>query len=209
MNQHNDDLEIRARPTGIVTAIAASQRGLLTTVMYSRLPPIDKPSGEGLLPPGATALRDLGIHLYCEMAFPLSGIRFSDEGSSVCSQFVGTLGFSLRRVKLHELLVEFAVRAGVNFQWGARVEEIHSRYCHRKQKAYSLYLAGWRRWAEFHGKKMGGVFFAGRYRETIWFPQTPADSPMDRRRRSLLGRGMSDGRDTQRRGGNLRRRDFW
>ena len=90
LNQHNDVLVIGAGPAGIVTAIAASQCGLRTTVLDARLPPIDKPCGEGLLPPGAAALRALGIHLNSEIALPLSGIRFSDEGSSVCSQFAGT-----------------------------------------------------------------------------------------------------------------------
>jgi flavin-dependent dehydrogenase len=170
LNQHNDVLVIGAGPSGIVTAIAASQRGLRTTVLDARLPPIDKPCGEGLLPPGATALRDLGIHLNCEMAFPLSGIRFSDEGSSVCSQFVGTLGFSLRRVKLHELLVEFAVRAGVNFQWGARVEEIHSRYvtANKKRIPYT-WLVGAdgqnslvRKWAGFSSRAATGKRFGFR-----------------------------------------------
>jgi len=128
LNQHNDVLVIGAGPSGIVAAIAASQCGLRTTVLDARLPPIDKPCGEGLLPPGVAALCDLGIQMNDDVALPLSGIRFSDEKSSACSQFVGTHGFSLRRVKLHELLVDCAVRAGVNLQWGARVEEIHSRF---------------------------------------------------------------------------------
>jgi flavin-dependent dehydrogenase len=170
LNQHNDVLVIGAGPAGIVAAIAASQRGLRTTVLDARLPPIDKPCGEGLLPPGAAALCDLGIHLNGEIALPLSGIRFSDEGSSVCSQFVGTRGVSLRRVKLHELLVERAVRAGVNFQWCARVEEIHSRFVIvNKTRVPYTWLVGAdgqnsmvRKWAGFPSRAATGVRFGFR-----------------------------------------------
>jgi flavin-dependent dehydrogenase len=93
LNQHNDVLVIGAGPSGIVTAIAASQRGLRTTVLDARFPPIDKPCGEGLLPPGAAALRDLGIHLNGEIALPLSGIRFPTKHHPHVRNSPGHMGF--------------------------------------------------------------------------------------------------------------------
>jgi flavin-dependent dehydrogenase len=170
LNRHNDVLVIGAGPSGIATAIAASQCGLRTTVLDARLPPIDKPCGEGLLPQGAAALRDLGIRLNSEIAFPLSGIRFSDEESSACSEFVGTNGYSLRRVRLHEILVEHAVRAGVNFHWGARVGEIHSTFVRaEKTRIPYTWLVGAdgqnsmvRKWAGFSSRAATGKRFGFR-----------------------------------------------
>jgi flavin-dependent dehydrogenase len=125
LSTHSDVLVIGAGPAGIAAAIAASQRGLRTTVLDARFPPIDKPCGEGLLPHGVAALRALGIHLNSDVAIPFTGIRFADEESSVCSEFAGAIGFALRRVKLHDILVERAIREGVDFRWGVRVAEVH------------------------------------------------------------------------------------
>src|SRR5450759_963088 len=116
----SDVLVIGAGPAGIATAIAASQCGIRTTVLDARMPPIDKPCGEGLLPHGVAALRALGIHLNSDIAIPFTGIRFVDEESSACSKFAGATGFAMRRIKLHDILVERAIRAGVDFLWGAR-----------------------------------------------------------------------------------------
>ncbi len=88
------------------------------------MPPIDKPCGEGVLPQGVAALRALGIALPTEIALPLRGFRFVDEEYSACADFAGATGYSMRRVKLHQLLVNHAVEAGVEFRWGARVLQI-------------------------------------------------------------------------------------
>ncbi len=47
-----------------------------------------------------------------------------DEEHSARADFLGATGFSLRRVKLHRLLVNHAIDAGVEFRWGARVMQI-------------------------------------------------------------------------------------
>jgi len=115
---------VGAGPAGIVAAIAARRRGLQATVLDARNPPIDKPCGEGILPQGVAALRALGISLPHESAFPFRGIRFVDEEHSARADFAGATGFSLRRVKLHQALVNHAIEAGVEFRWGARVTRI-------------------------------------------------------------------------------------
>jgi flavin-dependent dehydrogenase len=66
----------------------------------------------------------LGIIFPPECAFPFRGIRFVDEAHSASANFVGATGFSVRRVKLHQLLVNQAIEAGVEFRWGARVTQI-------------------------------------------------------------------------------------
>ena len=113
-------------PAGTVAAIAAASRGLQATILDSRKPPIDKPCGESILPQGVAALKALGISLPPEDAFPFRGIRFADDEHSARANFAGATGYSMRRVKLHQLLVDRAVEMGVEFHWGARVLQIDS-----------------------------------------------------------------------------------
>lgn len=47
-----------------------------------------------------------------------------DGEHSARADFAGATGFSVRRVKLHQLLVNHAVEAGVEFRWGTRVTRI-------------------------------------------------------------------------------------
>ena len=124
MTKHSGVIVVGAGPAGIVAAIAARRHGLHAIVLDARMPPIDKPCGEGILPQGVSALRALGISLPPESAFPFRGIRFVDEEHSACANFAGATGFSVRRIKLHCLLVNHAIEAGVEFRWGARVTQI-------------------------------------------------------------------------------------
>jgi menaquinone-9 beta-reductase len=119
---------IGAGPAGIATAIAARAKGFQTVVVDAQRPPIDKPCGEGLLPHGVAALRDIGIHLNSDVALPFQGIRFVDRDSSACAKFSGGAGFALRRVRLHQLLLDRANHLGVSFLWGTHVTEIQSDY---------------------------------------------------------------------------------
>ena len=119
-------LIVGAGPAGIATAIAASQKGLRVTVVDARRPPIEQACGEGILPAGVSALRQLGIWLDSSVAFPIAGIRFSDETSSACGRITRGLGFGLRRSVLHELLVRRAEELGVSFRWGTRVSDLTS-----------------------------------------------------------------------------------
>jgi flavin-dependent dehydrogenase len=124
VNIHGEVIVIGAGPAGIVAAIAAQKRGKQVIVLDARKPPIDKPCGEGILPQGIAALGKLGISLPAESAFPFRGIRFVDENNSVRADFADETGLSVRRVKLHQLLVDQAMDAGVKFRWGARVTQI-------------------------------------------------------------------------------------
>ena len=119
-------LIVGAGPAGIATAIAASQKGLRVTVVDVRKPPLNKPCGEGLLPEGVSALQHLGVWLDSSVAFPIAGLRFSDEASSACGSITRGVAFGLRRSLLHDLLVRRAIESGVSFRWSTRVSEISS-----------------------------------------------------------------------------------
>lgn len=128
---------VGAGPAGIVAAIAARRHGLQVTVLDSRIPPIDKPCGEGILPRGVAALAALGIGLPRELTFPFRGIRFVDGEQAARADFSGAAGCSVRRVKLHQFLVNEAVEAGVEFHWGARVKHFGSDWVSTAREAFS------------------------------------------------------------------------
>jgi flavin-dependent dehydrogenase len=122
-----DVLIVGGGPAGLATAIAAALRGFRVTVADPRKPPIEKACGEGLLPEGVAALGQLGIQLNSENAFPIAGIRFCDEISSVSGKIpLGATSFGLRRTDLHQLLVLRAEKLGVCVRWGTRVSDWHS-----------------------------------------------------------------------------------
>jgi len=124
VNTPGEVIVVGAGPAGIVAAIAARRRGLQAIVIDARKPPIDKPCGEGILPQGVAALKSLGISFPSDCAFPFRGIQFEDEQHSARAEFTGATGLSVRRVKLHELLMNHALEAGVEFRWSTRVTQI-------------------------------------------------------------------------------------
>ena len=152
---------VGAGPAGIVAALAARKHGLQTTVLDSRTPPIDKPCGEGILPQGVAALKSLGISLPAECAFPFRGIQFVDGQHRAGADFAGQAGYSVRRVKLHQHLVDLAREAGVEFQWGARVVKTDEEAVRTAQETLSYrWLIGAdgqnsqvRKWAGLDGRR--------------------------------------------------------
>jgi flavin-dependent dehydrogenase len=124
VTKRNEVVIVGGGPAGIVAAIAVRRLGLQTIVVDARKPPINKPCGEGILPQGVAALRTLGISLPPENGFPFRGIRFVDEEHSARADFAGATGFAVRRVELHQLLINHAIEAGVEFRWGSRMLRI-------------------------------------------------------------------------------------
>ena len=111
-------------PAGLAAAIALRLRGFRVALADAREPPIDKPCGEGILPPGVEALRKLGIMLGTGDGFSLRGIRFMERGRSVEASFPAARGVGLRRTRLHEMLVCRAAEVGVQFCWGTSVPDL-------------------------------------------------------------------------------------
>ncbi len=120
---HSDVLVVGGGPAGLAAAIAARAKGFRVTLVDSRMPPLDKPCGEGLLPEAVEALRALGVDLGGARNFRFTGIRFSDAASNVSAEFGGATGHGIRRTVLHQLLVQRAEAVGVNLVWGAHVKD--------------------------------------------------------------------------------------
>ena len=151
---------VGAGPAGLVAAIAARQRGLDATLLDARIPPIDKPCGEGILPRGLAASRELGISLPSKSTLAFRGIRFVDGARSARADFSGATGFSMRRTKLHQFLVDRAAEAGVELDWGTRVVRIgdgvlttpRETYCYRWLVGADGQNSGVRKWARLDSR---------------------------------------------------------
>ena len=146
-----DVFVIGGGPAGLAVAIAARRKGYSVVVADGNLPPIDKACGEGLLPDSRRAAARIGIQVPDSLGFEFRGIRFHGAGRSVEADFPrGELGIGVRRVRLHEMLVETADQAGVELRWGAPVtgiEEIRARWIIGADGARSRV----RRWAALDG----------------------------------------------------------
>jgi len=73
-------------------------------------------------------LHALGINLNSDIAVPFLGIRFADRESSSCAKFSAGIGYALRRIRLHQLLIDRAIQAGVSFLWNTRITSIELDY---------------------------------------------------------------------------------
>ena len=108
-------------PAGLAAAIAARQAGFEVTVVDCAQPPIDKACGEGIMPDGLAALRQLGVRIGPGQAAQFRGIRFFNDQDQVEADFPHGAGYGMRRTVLHQLLVDRATEAGVSLHWGARI----------------------------------------------------------------------------------------
>jgi 2-polyprenyl-6-methoxyphenol hydroxylase-like FAD-dependent oxidoreductase len=111
-------------PAGLAAAIAARLRGFRVLVADGATPPIDKACGEGLMPDGLAALRELGVELRREDGFAFRGVRFVDGGYAVGTRFprgIGGAGMGVRRAILQQRMVERAAALGVEFLWATPV----------------------------------------------------------------------------------------
>jgi flavin-dependent dehydrogenase len=105
----------------LATAIAARLKGLDVLVADGAHPPIDKACGEGLMPDSLVALSRLGVAFDRDQSFSFRGIRFLGEGTSVEATFPGERGIGVRRLRLHQLLINRAQDLGVTLAWGTPV----------------------------------------------------------------------------------------
>jgi menaquinone-9 beta-reductase len=126
MRQSTDVFVIGGGPAGLAAGIAARGRGFDVMVADGAEPPIDKACGEGLMPDTIGALKQIGIQVSTLDGFPLRGMRFLDGDMSVKAEFAAGQGIGVRRVVLHQHLMECAQRAGVNLLWRTSVTGISS-----------------------------------------------------------------------------------
>lgn len=119
-----DVLVVGGGPAGLAAAIALRLKGFDVAVIEAARPPIDKACGEGVLPDGVEALRQLGVSVANEDGFSFRGIRFVDESGSPEAPFQGGSGLALRRTRLHAILTSRASELGIRLLWGTRVTDI-------------------------------------------------------------------------------------
>ncbi len=111
-----DVFVIGGGPAGLATAIAARQQGFRVTLADSAAAPADKCCGEGLMPDGVAALRELGVAIPSDSG-RFRGIRFFDQGHAAEGLFAQGCGFGVRRTVLHRLLLDRARQCGVECQF--------------------------------------------------------------------------------------------
>jgi len=126
---NTDVFVIGGGPAGLAAAIAARQRGFNVTIADGARPPVDKACGEGLMPDTLSALQNLGISLSATDGFPFHGLRFWEHNTSAEADFPEEHGLGVRRVVLHQMLLERAQTMGVHFLWqtpvvGIRDDEV-------------------------------------------------------------------------------------
>src|SRR5260370_9377290 len=104
---------IGAGPAGAAVALFAAQRGLRVIVVDKQAFPRDKPCGEGLMPSGRPALRELGLEtaVLSGGAPPLQGIQFGRvEEPPVAVPFPAhageQAGLGIRRITFDAQLAE-------------------------------------------------------------------------------------------------------
>jgi flavin-dependent dehydrogenase len=108
----------------LAAAIAARLKGFNVVVADAAQPPIDKACGEGLMPDSLDALRSLGIAFEPEKSYAFRGIRFIGAGGTVAADFPAERGIAVRRIRLHQLLIDRARAVGVKLLWRTHVTGI-------------------------------------------------------------------------------------
>ncbi|MGH9679160.1 MAG: NAD(P)/FAD-dependent oxidoreductase, partial [Candidatus Acidiferrales bacterium] len=119
-----DVFVIGGGPAGLAAAIATRKKGFEVTLADGGAPPLDKPCGEGMMPGTHAILRDLGVDVSSGGGFAFSGIRFISGGDQVQARFQNGVGIGMRRLLLHQRMVEAADACGVRFRWNTAVKGI-------------------------------------------------------------------------------------
>lgn len=115
-------------PAGLAAAVALQRRGLQVTVLDRAAPPIDKACGEGVLPDGIRALKELGITLPADAGFSFRGICFLDGRFSAAAAFPDEAAIALRRTSLHSALICAAEKEGASLRWGIKNVQLNEGF---------------------------------------------------------------------------------
>jgi len=119
-----DVIVVGGGPVGLAAAIALRLRGFEVLVADRERPPIDKPCGEGLMPDGVAALNRLGISSDFAGALPFRGIRFKEIDAAAEGWFSGGYGLGIRRLALHQRMIDRAAEIGIVMRWGDAVRVV-------------------------------------------------------------------------------------
>src|SRR5258708_13359256 len=178
MSKNTDVFVIGGGPAGLAAAIAARQRGFNVTIADGARPPVDKACGEGLMPDTLSALQDLGIDPSASDGFPFQGIRFWERNTSAQADFPEQHGLGVRRVVLHQMLLENAQSIGVRFLWQTPVVGISNDHVLITGGTIrARWIVGWdgvkargREWCGLNDRTEGAFRYATRrhYRVEPW-----------------------------------------
>jgi flavin-dependent dehydrogenase len=120
-----DVFVIGGGPAGLAAALAARQAGLNVILADRAQPPIDKACGEGLMPDALDALCRIGVSLGSGNGICFRGIRFLDDKLEAEATFSNhSFGLGVRRTRLHRILVERSMEAGIVMLWGRKIEAL-------------------------------------------------------------------------------------
>jgi flavin-dependent dehydrogenase len=111
-------LVVGGGPVGLCAAIRAKQADLGVVLIDRSRTPTDKACGEGLMPDGASLLRNLGIEPESLPGASFCGIRYIEGGVVAEGTFRGAKGYGIRRPDLHRALTNLAEEVGVDLRWG-------------------------------------------------------------------------------------------
>jgi flavin-dependent dehydrogenase len=120
----SDVFVVGGGPAGLAAAISCRQQGLSVIVAERASPPIDKACGEGLMPDSLDVLDRLGVSLAGYETGLFRGIRFVGAECSADAEFPAGNGLGIRRLLLHDALVQKARSCGVEMLWDAHVASV-------------------------------------------------------------------------------------
>jgi flavin-dependent dehydrogenase len=117
-------------PAGLAAAIAAAAQGLSVIVLEQRAEAPDKACGEGILPPGVSALEGLGVLPYLprDDVRCFTGVRFiQEDGTAADVPLPAGGGLGIRRTVLVDAMARRARDAGVAMHHHCAVSALERR----------------------------------------------------------------------------------
>ncbi len=112
-----------AGPVGLATAIYARLAGMSVAVLDPRHHPEHKACGEGIMPRGRRALRDMGVEIPATRCSPFIGIRFVDGATVAEGRFSSAPGCGIRRTTLWQAMSSRAAEVGTAISLGEKVTD--------------------------------------------------------------------------------------
>jgi len=125
-------------PAGLATAIQAARAGLHPIVLDARRLPLDKACGEGVMPAGVAALKEMGVRVDPAARAAFRGVRYLDGPIVAEGRFRSGVGWGVRRTALIEALVTRAEELGVTLRYGCAMK----RWQHTGSDAVRLETEG-------------------------------------------------------------------
>ncbi|MEW5852538.1 MAG: NAD(P)/FAD-dependent oxidoreductase [Myxococcota bacterium] len=122
-----DVIVVGGSVAGCAVAATLARRGVKVMVLEAESFPREKPCGEGIMPGGVDALRDLGVldAVRARGARPMRGIAYHAAGRTAVGHFPdGAEGLCIRRLELDVVMAAMARDAGAERREGEPVRAL-------------------------------------------------------------------------------------